>query len=252
MEIPATLFKSLLDPVFLILLFMISGTICLLLKKSKTTGLALLLLSILALYGLSIFPVSNRLCYYLEKDYLAKDRFEASKLDVVVVLGGGITENETRDETALSWAASSRLLHAVQVFRRSGADYLMCSGYGAGKRSEAETMALAAERLGVPKNKIVIDPLSRNTREHAIEMNRKFDNKDLRIGLVTSAFHMKRSERAFRRYFPNVKPFPSDYLYDSSPARPISDWIPGAMSLYHSSMALKEMAGIAWYWLRES
>jgi len=86
---------------------------------------------------------------------------------------------------------------------------------GLGKISNAELMAQTAAELGVPRNKIRIEPKSKNTREHAVEFNKLFTNKDFTIGLVTSACHMKRSEREFRKYFNNVLPLPSDYLYSS-------------------------------------
>ncbi len=163
--------KSLVDPVVPVLLLLVLGAVLSLLKKRKIMGRAILFLSLVILYCLSIYPVSNFLCYVLEKDYLARERMDIGKLDVVLVLGGGVLENEYQGETMLSQRAATRLIYAVQVFRKSGAQHLLCSGQGTGRFSEAEVMALAAERLGVPKEKLKIDPLSQNTTEHAVEMD---------------------------------------------------------------------------------
>ena len=204
-------------------------------------------ITFLFLYTASISPVSNALCFILEKDYLLKDnRDGAEKLDIVVVLGGGISDNKYSEETMPSYQTTSRLHHAIQIFRRSGASYLVCTGKGIGRLSEAEVMKRAAERLGFPASSIKIDPNSKNTREHAEEFNKMFHDKTIRIGLVTSAYHMKRSEREFRKYFSNVIPLPSDYLY-SSPPLSIFTFIPGSGNLYKFSTALHELIGIAWY-----
>jgi uncharacterized SAM-binding protein YcdF (DUF218 family) len=111
-------------------------------------------------------------------------------------------------------------------------------------------MARAAEGLGVPKDRIVEDRHSHNTTEHAVEMDRRFPDKTIRIGLVTSAHHLKRSEREFRAYFANVVPIPSDFLY-SYPERPvIMTFVPNTGSLSRSAVALREIAGQFWYRLK--
>ena len=73
-----------------------------------------------------------------------------------------------------------------------------------------------------------------------------FQDKGIKIGLVTSAYHMKRSEREFRKYYPNVIPLPSDYLY-SSPPLSIITFLPGSGNLCKFSTAFREMIGIGWY-----
>jgi len=107
-------------------------------------------------------------------------------------------------------------------------------------------MKISAERLGIPVTSIKIDPDSRDTWEHAENLNKMFPNKDIKIGLVTSAYHMKRSEREFRKYFPNVIPLPSDYLYSSSPLS-IMTFIPSSGNLYKFSTVFREMIGVGWY-----
>ena len=160
--------------------------------------------------------------------------------------GGGVSDNNYLGRTLPSYQTTSRLFHAIQVFRDSGAEYLVCAGKGGGKISEAEVMEIATERLGVPAARIRIDPNSKNTREHAQELNKLFQDKDIKIGLVTSAYHMKRSEREFRKYFPDVAPLPSDYLYNSERVSVFS-FLPQSSNLYRFSIAFREIVGIIWY-----
>lgn len=251
MDAVYTYTKSLIDPVTLIVVLLAAGTLTALSSKKK--GAALFLVpALVILYGLSISPVAGALCRSLENDYITEGPVQPGRLDLVVVLGGGVTETAETGNTLLSQSSASRLLRAVQVFRESGATHLLCAGKGIGRTSEGEVMAAAAERLGVPREKILVDPLSENTRGHAVEMDRRFPDKTIRIGLVTSAYHLKRSETELRNYFPNVIPFPSDYLYSHPKGPAIPAFIPNTGSLFRSAVALREMAGQLWYRLKRS
>jgi uncharacterized SAM-binding protein YcdF (DUF218 family) len=243
--------KSLIDPVLLVVVLLAAGTLAALSRKKR--GAALFLVpALVILYGLSISPVAGALCRSLENDYITEVPVQPGRLDVVVVLGGGVTETAETGNTLLSQSSASRLLRAVQVFRESGAAQLLCAGKGIVRTSEGEVMAAAAERLGVPREKILVDSLSENTWGHAVEMDRRFADKTIRIGLVTSAYHLKRSEREFRVYFANVEPVPSDFLVSRSKGASAVDFIPNAGSLFKSAVALHEMAGNLWYRLKRS
>jgi len=93
---------------------------------------------------------------------------------------------------------------------------------------------------------------SENTRGHAVEADRRFTDKTIRIGLVTSAYHLKRAEREFRLYFANVVPIPSDYLVSRPREIRTVDFVPNAGSLFKSAVALHEMTGNLWYMLIRS
>ncbi len=243
--------KSLIDPVVVIVALLAAGTLAALSRKKK--GAALFLVpALVILYGLSISPVAGTLCRSLENDYITEVPVQPGRLDVVVVLGGGVAETAETGETLLSQPSALRLLRAVQLFRESGAAQLLCAGKGIGRTSEGEVMAAAAERLGVPKEKILVDSISENTRDHAVEMDRRFADKTIRIGLVTSAYHLKRSEREFRAYFTNVVPIPSDFLVSQPKGIRAVDFVPNAGSLFKSAVALHEMAGLLWYRLKRS
>lgn len=240
------LLKAFLDPVVPVLILLIVGLLVSFRSEKRRSLRITLPAAFIILYMGSISPVSNALCYFLERDYLNSYNGETGKLDIVVVLGGGVSENIYLEETMPSYQTTSRLLHAVQVFNKSGSEHLVFMGKGAGKLSEAEVMKRSAERLGIPTASLMIDPNSRNTWEHAAELNKMFQDKDMRIGLVTSAYHMKRSEGEFRKYFQNIAPFPSDYLYTSYPIS-VYTFIPTSTNLHKFSVAFCEIIGIVWY-----
>jgi uncharacterized SAM-binding protein YcdF (DUF218 family) len=247
MEEVYAIFKGFIDPVFVVFSLLIIAFFVCMAGSKKKTGALILLLSIILLYGASIFPIANYLCRYLEKDYINNPSVTDRNIDVIAILGGGSKDIGALKNTFLSEITATRVLHAVEVYNKNGAKYVVCSGKGNGKISEAAVMARLAEKLGVPKEKIKIEDKSMNTWQNAAELNRMFINKNISVGVVTSAYHMKRSEREFKKYFNNVLPLPAHYLYSSPMGNAVLKYMPRAEELYKTSIAFKEIVGQLWY-----
>ncbi len=250
MEEIYTIFKGFFDPIFIVFILLFISFILFWLNCKKKNGALILLLSIVFIYGASIAPVANYLCYYLEKDYINNPTAGDKNIDAIVVLGHGTKDIHALKNTFNTEIGSLRLLHAVVVYNKTRAKSFVCSGKADGKVSEAEAMARLAEKLGVPKEKIRIEPNSSNTGENASEVNKMFTKKDINIGLVTSAFHMKRSEREFKKYFNNVLPLPAHYLYSSPERNVVIRYMPRSEELCKTSIALKEIFAQLWYRLK--
>ena len=250
MEEVNTILKGFLDPLFIVFVLLFISFLLFWLNCKKKNGALILLLSIVLIYGASIAPVANYFCYYLEKDYINNPTAGDKKIDAIVVLGGGTKDINALKDTFNTGIESLRVLHAVVVYNKTGAKYFVCSGKGSGRASEAEAMAKLAEKLGVPKEKIRIEPNSKNTGENANNVNKMFVNKNVNIGLVTSAFHMKRSEGEFRKYFNNVVPLPAHYLYSSPMGNAVIRYMPQSEELYKTSIAFKEIIAQLWYRLK--
>jgi len=250
MEEVYAVFKGFLDPLFIVFILLFISFILFWLNCKKRNGALILLLSIVLIYGASIASVANYLCYYLEKDYINNPTVGDKNIDAIIVLGSGTKNINAFKNTFNTEIESLRLLHAVVVYNKTGAKYFICSGKGSDKTSQAEVMARLAEKLGVPKEKIKIEPNSKNTGENAIEVNKMFVNKNINIGLVTSAFHMKRSEREFKKYFNNVLPLPAHYLYSSPGGNAVIRYMPQSEELYKTSIAFKEIVAQLWYRLK--
>lgn len=246
------IFRSFVDPVFIIfILILISFLIYVFTIKKKSDAL-LLFFAIVLLYGASIYPVSNYFAYQLERDYIDISPKEKTKLDVIVVLSGGAYDINTLKKTFLGEKTVVRLIHAVKMFYNYDAKYLVCSGKSNAKISDAQLMAQTAEQFGVSKDKILIEPKSKNTYNHALEFNKLFADKNIKIGLVTSASHMKRSEKQFRKYFSNVLPLPADYLYTTPAGTSAVKYIPQSHWLYNNTVILREYVGRLWYNMKDS
>jgi uncharacterized SAM-binding protein YcdF (DUF218 family) len=247
MEDVYLIFKSFTDPVFIIFILLIAALILCFIGSRKKSGILILGLAILLLYGASIAPVANYLAYSLEKDYFRVLVPAEKNMDVIVVLGGGVHDINVLNDTFATEASAARLFHGVEVFNKYGAKYFICAGKGAGRISEGEVMAQMALALGVPKEKIRIDAKSNNTWEHAIELNKMFANKNIHVGIVTSGYHMKRSEKEFKKYFSNVVPLPASYSYSSSTGRNMLKYIPQTSALNITTITLREIIGSVWY-----
>ena len=248
MSVMYDMLKCFVDPVFIIfVLLIISLMMSSFFGKKKGGGLFLFFIIVL-LYGFSIQPVSGYLSYQLEKSYIKNLHVgERMPLDVIAVLSGTNYDIQTLADTFPGETTTVRLVHAVRMYKECGAKYLVCSGKGDSRVSGAELMAQMAESFGVPGHRIRLEAKSRNTHEHAVELSKMFPDKNVRLGLVTSAWHMKRSEAEFRKYFKNVQPMPAGFLYASPTGAAAVRFIPQSQWLSNNTLVMREYVGRLWY-----
>jgi hypothetical protein len=112
------LFKASLDPIVFILILIAFGII-ISFKSKKKHSIKIVLLAVFSiLYIASISPVSNALSYVLEKKYLLKGNDDVDNLDVVVVLGGGVTDNKYLKETIIKGTVLFFILQVNKFCKR--------------------------------------------------------------------------------------------------------------------------------------
>lgn len=240
--------KSFIDPIFVIFILLVISLIA----GRKKDGILFLFLTVIILYGLSIEPTSNYLSYQLEKDYIKiRPTEEKTTLDGVVALSGDSYDIHALGKTFLGESSTARVVHAVRMYKERKARYLVCSGKGDGKISDAAMMSQMAEDFGVPKDRIRVENQSANTHENAVQVSKMFADKNIRLGLVTSAYHMKRSEREFRKYFSNVLPLPAGYLYASPAGTVAVRYVPQSQRLFKNTLIFREYIGRLWYSIKD-
>jgi len=224
-------------------------------KRLCFVGRFLIIAAGLVLYLFSIPAISDRLLYSLESQYRQPDVEVLSSLDLVVVLGAGyLPSGGFRESAEPSGLAYARVFGGVKAFKKSGAGALaFCEGWRDDAReSGAEVMKAFAIDLGVQEDKIITEDKSKNTMKNAAELKKLLAPKQQRhIGLVTSAWHMTRSERVFRQVFPGdtIVPIPVGYLYTPE-KRFLKRMIPSALALETSTKAIHEWIGMLWYTIR--
>jgi uncharacterized SAM-binding protein YcdF (DUF218 family) len=242
------------DPILILFVLMTAGLWILRdLRRHhhKKLGWWFLLSSLLFLYLLSISPVILCLAYALEKECLLQRYDKTKSVDVIVVLGGGLSSRGLQTGLGPSEETSLRLISGLQMFKRLNAKSIVLSGGGSSVISEAEVMARIAKDLGVEESRIIVEPRSQNTWEHAIELSKLVKNKDATIGISTSALHMKRSLKVFNKYFPNTIPLPSSFLY-SKRRLSVESFIPNTYRFYQTNTIIHEIMGMLWYYIKDN
>ena len=241
--------RTFADPVVFLLFFMV---IALWLLRKPGSGAARIgwwcsLLAVGFLYVFCLSPSVCALAYLLEKDYPPIKSEHLEDIEVVVVLGAGVTQGGTRNEPQLVDVSAMRFLYGIQKFQQSGAQRLVFSGgRGFGPASNAEVMGRIASAFGISKERLVLESNSRTTWDQAIEVGRLLEEKNATVGLVTSAIHMRRSLQTFSRFFPSLVALPSDYLCLSL------TWslVPSSENLEKVNRILHEYLGLIVYSLR--
>ncbi len=224
-------------------------------KRLFAIGRWSLLIGTVLLFAFSLNPVANVLAYPLESQYQLPPAEVLDTLDIVVVLGGGAyPPGPLRPLAELSRYSYPRFYHGVRIFQQSHAHLLaFCGGpIREGVVSEGEVMKAMALGLGVPEEKVLAETTSRTTFENITNLSRLLPaGQNRRIGLVTSAVHMRRAYSVFCRQFPHeiVVPIPVQATYDPC-GWDYRSLLPNANNMDRSTMALHEWIGLVWYKLR--
>ena len=149
------------------------------------------------------------------------------------------------------WHDPDRSLAGLDLFRAGKAPRLLFTGgaspFSPGQLPEGQHYLQEAALLGVPEAAMASTPPVFNTADEAVAIRRLLPDGQSRVLLVTSAFHMRRSQRLFERQGLQVLTFPVDFQARGSWAGPLwhdpSQWLPSAGALDDSSRALRELLG---------
>lgn len=176
------------------------------------------------------------------------------ELRAIVVLGGGaIPPRDDQDKTRPGQSSLLRTLRAVELYHEGPPCLVVVSGGwpdpDKGIASPGATMVEVLLQNGVAATDIVLEERSRNTSQNATfsaEILRERGISD-QIALVTSAAHLWRSERLFRREKLSVIPVGCDYHTDKLEQ---SIWLlwPAGDAISMNQDAFHEYLGIVAYW----
>lgn len=134
----------------------------------------------------------------------------------MVVLSGGV-----RSTGLLNATTVARVRHAVSLLHAGSAEVLIVSGgpRRRGRPSAAPAMRALAERLGVARERILVEERSSRTSENAREVARLLGDGTREVLLVTSALHMRRAVLCFRRHGIVAAPAPVPHVPGEDPER---------------------------------
>ena len=220
--------------------------------RFKRLGKGLVALSIVFALLVSVVPVGPMLLNALE------ERFPAPKtlpdtIAGIVVLGGVIDpyRSEIRQTPVIGGAVERITISANLAKKYPEARLIYTGGSGSLRhqdQKEADHVVELYESLGIPRDRLLLERVSRNTWENAkfsIEIASPVSSENWI--LVTSAFHMPRAVGVFRRVGWELIPYPVDYnvgVVESFPS-PLS-FTRGLGSLSHAG---HEWIGLIAYWI---
>jgi uncharacterized SAM-binding protein YcdF (DUF218 family) len=168
-----------------------------------------------------------------------------ARFDAVLVLGGG--SDITPWDAPQLGTAGDRLRVGAELFTSGSTPVLVTSGSSIPELNQQEERDLAHEtaelwqQMGVPRTAIVQLPGPRNTSEEIAALTALVHNRGWRrVGLVTSASHLRRAMRLADRNGLHVTPIPADargMLQSAS----VVGLIPSGPGFYSVQVASKEI-----------
>lgn len=189
----------------------------------------------------------------LEQLYPHQDPASVPQAQAIVVLGG-ITAGGRHNwfEPIDSDQTVHRVDTAADLYHEHRAPYVIVSGAALeGSVSEAQIMANALQRQGVPSDAILKEENSYTTYENALYTAELLRNRHLDdIILVTSALHMPRAMAVFREQGLTPIPAPSPPQITVPSRTGFWFWQPSLQVLDASRSIIKEYVGMLVYWLR--
>jgi uncharacterized SAM-binding protein YcdF (DUF218 family) len=188
----------------------------LLATRRASLGRRLLVGSVLLLAVCGFSPLGNLLLYPLEQRFAPWDATRGAP-DGIVVLGGPVDPDlSVAHHTPAVTSSPDRMITAATLAHRYPNARLVYTGGSArlfsNDAKEADYAAEIFESLGIPRSRLIMERLSRNTAENAAFTKDLVKPRDgERWLLVTSAFHMPRSVGLFRKVGFAVEPYPVDW-----------------------------------------
>ena len=233
------------SPLFLIIFFIILGMIF---KSKKIT-----LFGVVILIFCSLPIISNKLINYLEKDYILQDALAIDNADAIVVLSGMIKTIKVDDKLKYEFGDGvDRILSGIDLFKNNKASLLILTKgqlpWSLGM-PEGEYLKEFAINFGVPEESILLTDNVQNTDQEAKSVKKLLNSNDVKVILVTSAFHMPRAKKVFEASDIKVIPFAVDFL-NSHQKLTFMSFIPSADALSGTSLFVREMIGRLYYNLK--
>jgi len=207
-------------------------------------------LAILLLYLASI-PATGHYLFRRLEIYPPLDPDHLPQAQAIVVLGASrYTDAPEYGGDTLAGLGLERLRYAAWLARRTSLPILVSGGSTLGEAlPEAELMKAILTEFGTPPRWLEKD--SRNTFENARNSIAllKHHGIDTAI-LVTHAWHLPRAVEAFGHAGFNPIPAGTHFCRPNLLESGVLAFIPTPAALYRTSLALHEIVGRWWYWIR--
>lgn len=167
-------------------------------------------------------------------------------IEVIVVLGGGVDTRQPDGIQQLQPSALDRLRHGVELSRKTQIPILVTGGKGWGADTNSLDEAAILKRVAKEAFQYEIkwtEPNSRDTRENARNCKELLSKLGFKkIALVTHAWHMPRSMKAFLNVGFEVTPAPMGYMNLNELG--LLSFLPTGGGLNYTFIIFKELTGL--------
>ena len=191
--------QYLLTPIIWVLIIFTAGIII----KTIQTKKALFLSGFIMLLLFSNMFIQDEFMRWWEVDTTAKTELKIT-YDYGIVLTGMISY-DSKYERINFLRSTDRILQALELYKEGYIKKIFISG-GSGNilnQEHKESLILYnyLVKIGIPAEDILVEEISRNTYENAVESARilKPEINDHSYLLITSAFHMRRANSCFTK-----------------------------------------------------
>ena len=198
--------------------------------------------------------ITNTLLKWWEIPPTPLSNLPKSENSVAVVLTGVTHKSKLPHDRVYFYEGADRVLHTVKMYHLGKIKKIIISG-GSGRLirnqiKEAPQLAEIFEMCGVNSEDLIIEDQSRNTRESALAVAKIVERVGPKgdIYLVTSAFHMRRSQACFNKVGLSVIPFSTDFKTSDEPPSVTSLIVPSPGAIFKWHILIKELLGIIAYW----
>ena len=180
----------------------------------------------------------------------------AGDYEIAVVLGGTTDVDRDGKDRLLLHKGAERVTDAINLCHSGKVKKILFTGgnprlFEDSNRDNSPIVDFY-EMCGVAPEDILIESASRNTRENAFLVREMIEKNAPggKVILITSAFHMRRSEACFRKVGIEVTGFSTDF-YSALPKDRFgfNGIVPSPMVLAHWNFLIKEWIGYVSYWI---
>jgi len=175
------------------------------------------------------------------------------KYDVGIVLSGGLIDYDESTNKLVYGQSSDRIMQALKMYNEGVIDKILISGSsGSLMSSEYNESILARTFLlnsGINKDDVLIEPISRNTHENAVETKRLLNDQfpDGHFLLFTSALHMRRANACFVKEGVNIDIYSTNNTIVRRKHSIEFLLLPSALSIYQWDSLIHEVTGYIIY-----
>ena len=176
------------------------------------------------------------------------------KYEYGIVLTGVTSPQLIPKDRVYFGKGADRVTHAIQLYKMGLVKQIIVSG-GSGRlieieEREADNLRDAMILMGVPIGDILIENISRNTFESAVEVKKMLELRNVNPSdciLITSAFHMRRSIACYRKAKMEMDTFTTDFYTHKRVFTPDALLIPRIEAMFIWQRLFKEWIGFVAY-----